>query len=53
MPQAVFFESVEWDDDGPRIAEDAANAILGTEAREAIQVVELLEVGHARIVTGF
>ena len=53
MPQAVFSRAFEWDDDGPRVAEDAVNAILGTEAREAIQIAELLEVGHARIVTGF
>ena len=52
MPQAVFFSrAFEWDDEGARVAEDAANAILGKEARKAIQVTELLKVGHARIVT--
>ena len=50
----MFFPAaLEGDDDGVRIAEDAANRRGGGEAWERVQVVESDEVGHAAIVTGF
>ena len=44
---------MEREDDGVRIAEDAMNASGGAKPREGVEVAQLGEVGHARIVTSF
>jgi len=44
---------LEGNDDGPGVAEDAADAINGVEAGEAVEVAESGEIGHAGIVTVF
>jgi hypothetical protein len=44
---------LEWDDDGPRIAEDAADAVERDETGEAIEIAESGEIGHASIVMVF
>jgi hypothetical protein len=41
------------DDNGSWIAEEAADAVDGDEAGEAVQVAESGEMGHATIVTVF
>ena len=38
-------------DDRHRVAKDAANVLARNESGEAVQVAELFEVGHSRIVT--
>ena len=41
------------DDDRHRITKDATNVMTRDESGEAVQVAELFEVGHSRIVTVF
>ena len=48
-----FSEAFEGDQDGVGVAEDAPDGGRGNETREAVEVAELAEVGHARIVTTF
>jgi hypothetical protein len=48
----VFFSAApQGDDDGPGVAEDAADLGPGDEAGEAVDVPESLEFGHPGIVT--
>jgi hypothetical protein len=50
----MFFSAApKGDQDGVRIAEDAANGCDGDKAWERIEVAEPGEIGHAAIVTGF
>jgi hypothetical protein len=44
---------LEGDDDGSRIAEDAADAFERDEAGKAVEVAESGEIGHAAIVMVF
>ena len=41
------------DDDRHRITKDATNVMTRDESGETVQVAELFEVGHSRIVTVF
>ena len=43
----------ERNNDGPRIAENAADAVEGNESGEAVEVAESSEIGHVGIVTDF
>lgn len=40
-------------DDRHRVTKDATNVIARNESGEAVQIAELFEVGHSRIVTVF